>query len=137
VSLLDIEKSDVCTELVFCLSNCNTQPLSKFELFQVNMSIQFKENMTLSSPDFNSSDEIKEMYSKSGIKFTTINEHIFVIVDCEKDGNGFMAYSEKYFNYFGVGKTKEDAFKAFVKIFSDKKDGENLSHVVFKKGNGF
>ena len=54
-----------------------------------------------------------------------------VIIDCKGDKTGFIAQSEKYFNYFGMGKNKEESIEAFIEMFTDKKDGENLSNVCF------
>ncbi len=62
-------------------------------------------------------------------------KHIFnksVFIEVEKDGEGFCAFSEKYYRFLGYGKTRDDAVYSFVKGFTDKKCGEHLTNYYFQ-----
>jgi len=107
------------------------QPLSNYKISQLNM-IMSRVSINTQSHEFESKIKFDENFETNSSQLRPT-----VVIDIEEDGNAFVAYSASYYNYFGVGRTKKDAVKAFKKIFNDKKDGENLIDVMFIESSEF
>lgn len=64
-------------------------------------------------PNFEKTEE-----SNLHFKLEETSEKLDVFMEIEKDKKGYLAYSDTYYNIFGSGKTKEDAYKWFIKAFN-------------------
>lgn len=74
------------------------------------------------------SEEIITYYSRVISEPTTQTSPnlITVIINVKKDGDGYVATSQKYYKYVGIGDTKQDAIDSFERGFEDDKYGEKL-----------
>ena len=114
-------------DLLYNSSNCITQLLSTVRIPQLDMQIE--------PMPTNTQNQNIEMIPKTifvdNIESEKNSYPLRIIIDVEKDGEGFCAFSEKYHRFLGYGKTKDEAVDVFIELFKDKKYGEQLSNYYF------
>ncbi len=118
-------------ETTFSSISCNTkQSLSNNEHFQINMSVQ--PNVEISDPTIFNNKQIEKYFLKinlnSSLSKLSIPDPKLVILDMKKDGDGYVATSQKYYKFVGIGNTKSDAANSFRRLFEHPKYGEQLSN---------
>lgn len=125
---LDNPKNYQCEELSFMSISSDTQSLIRYDFPYLIMNIP--EPVCTMSDDSDKEFQYKIIFDKSE-KTEASPYQTAVFIETEKDGDGYCAYSEKYHNILAYGKTENDAIDTFIKLFTDKTYGEQLSNYYF------